>query len=66
MLSMLSPYLPGSFRSVLVSQHSALELISCMGLRLRVRLAKILHDHDVGLVEFVLSEKKRFAIRREC
>jgi len=29
-------------------------------------LAKILHDHDVELVEFVLSEKKRFAFRREC
>ena len=29
-------------------------------------LAKVLHDHDVGLVEFVLAEEERFTIRRKC
>jgi hypothetical protein len=32
----------------------------------RRMLAKVLHDHDVGLVQFVLAEEKRFAIRRKC
>jgi hypothetical protein len=27
---------------------------------------KVLHDHDASLVEFVLPEKKRFAVRRNC
>jgi hypothetical protein len=32
----------------------------------RTELAKVLHDHDEGLVEFVLAEEERFTIRRKC
>ena len=34
--------------------------------RVNTVLAKILHDHDVGLVEFVQAEDKRFAVWRDC
>src|ERR1700684_3761379 len=30
------------------------------------RSTEILHDHDVGLVELVLAEEERLAIRRNC
>ena len=33
---------------------------------MEIDLAKILHEHDVGLVELALAEKNGFAIRREC